>query len=326
MTTEWYIHTGQDRLELDKGNAGEVTFTVTNNGSDPDRVVLAASGGPGVEDSWLTVVQPPQPLVPAGTSVTGQVKIAVPAGTPVAEYWLQGRAYSANDPAPETNSRLSNRVTFAPAALAKPRRALWPYAVAAVLLLVVLGTVGWLFFGGSGTAAAGDDQAKQPWWRRIPIIAPHTSKSPSPKISPFVVPNPPAKPIKSDSFTLREKEYIDFDNGKQGKTTDQFGISVPTGDLAMTEDLSGLLGKLEAQRKATTAYVGVVDKPNLGTCSKVKGDTKPLWTDAVKKGGVVCVFTNNGQTAVVTIVSVDVGQQFGAPMKVRLKYDLYAKT
>jgi hypothetical protein len=71
------------------------------------------------------------------------VKTTVPPGAAAGAYWMQGRAYSASTP-PEESSKLSGRVAFEVRPVAKPTRPWWPYAVAAALVLVVVGVVGWL--------------------------------------------------------------------------------------------------------------------------------------------------------------------------------------
>lgn len=142
MTTEWVITAAAERVELDAHNRGETTFTVTNPASAPDRVVFEAVAGGGADGTWFTVEEP-QRLVTGGGSVSYLVRIAVPAGAAPGSYSLQGRAYSA-DTAPEESSRLSGRVALEARPTVRPARPWWPYAVAAGLAVVVLGTVGWL--------------------------------------------------------------------------------------------------------------------------------------------------------------------------------------
>jgi hypothetical protein len=137
-----------ERVRLTGENRGETSFTVTNPGSAPARLVFELVAGDGADVSWFSVGEP-QRLVDAGASVSYLVTILVPAGTPAGAYWLQGRAYSA-DTAPEESSRLSGRVAFDVAASAKPKKAWWPYAVAAGVVVVVLGVVGYLIFRPDG--------------------------------------------------------------------------------------------------------------------------------------------------------------------------------
>jgi hypothetical protein len=151
MTTEWVINAATERVKL-SGGKGEIAFTVTNPGSAPDRVVFETVAGDGADGSWFLPPDEPQLLVPGKASTTFMVKIAVPAGVAAGDYWLQGRAYSA-DTAPEEGSRLSGRVAFDVAAPVKAKSAWWPYAVAAGFLVVVLGVVGFLVFGGDDKAA-----------------------------------------------------------------------------------------------------------------------------------------------------------------------------
>ena len=146
MTTDWVITAATERVELSGGNTGETAFTVTNPGTAQDRVVYEAVPGDGADASWFPPPVEPQLVVDGGASATFLQKINAPAGTPPGSYWLQGRVYSA-DTAPEEGSRLSGRVAFDVKPSVKPKKPWWPYAVAAGLLLVVLGVVGFLVFG-----------------------------------------------------------------------------------------------------------------------------------------------------------------------------------
>ncbi|HZN76768.1 MAG TPA: hypothetical protein VFC00_34510 [Micromonosporaceae bacterium] len=144
MATEWVISSAAERVRLAGDNRGETSFTITNPGTVPDRVVFEMVAADGADLSWFNVEEP-QRLVGPGASVSYVVKILVPAGAPAGSYSLQGRAYSA-DSAPEEGSRLSGRVGFDVAASAKPKKPWWPYAVAAGVLVVVLAVVGYLVF------------------------------------------------------------------------------------------------------------------------------------------------------------------------------------
>lgn len=148
MTTELTITAATERVKLDAQNHAEVAFTVTNSGSGSSQVVFEIVPGDGADGTWFSVTEP-QRRIDAGASVSYLVRIAVPAGTAAGSYTLQGRAYPA-DTAPEEASRLSNRVAFDVAASAKPAKPWWPYAVAAALVLVALGVVGWLVFRSDG--------------------------------------------------------------------------------------------------------------------------------------------------------------------------------
>jgi hypothetical protein len=148
MTTELVITTAAERVKLDGQNRAEITFTVTNSGPEPNRVVFETVPGDGADGTWLSVEEP-QRRVDAGASVSYLVRIAVPTGTAAGSYSLQGRAYPA-DTAPEEGSRLSTRVALDVAPSAKPAKPWWPYAVAAGLVLVVLAVVGWLVLRGDG--------------------------------------------------------------------------------------------------------------------------------------------------------------------------------
>ncbi|WP_051367355.1 InlB B-repeat-containing protein [Hamadaea tsunoensis] len=148
MTTELAVTAAAERVKLDGQGRAEVAFTATNSGAAPNQVVFEVVPGDGADGGWFGVDEP-QRRVDAGTSVSYLVRIAVPAGTAAGAYTLQGRVYPA-DSAPEEASRLSTRVAFDVAPSARPARPWWPYAVAAGLVIVALGVIGWLVFGGDG--------------------------------------------------------------------------------------------------------------------------------------------------------------------------------
>jgi len=142
------ISAAAERVKLDGQNQAELTFTVTNSGSEPTRVVFETVPGDGADSTWFSVDEPQRRTDP-GASVSYLVRISVPTGTTAGSYTVQGRAYPA-ETAPEEASRLSNRVTFDVAPSAKPAKPWWPYAVAAALVLVALAVVGWLVLRDDG--------------------------------------------------------------------------------------------------------------------------------------------------------------------------------
>ena len=150
MATAWVVTSAADRVTLDDAARGEITFTVTNPGTHPDRAVFEVVPGEGADRSWFTVDEP-QRRVAGNGSVSYLVHVALPPGTPPGSYVVQGRVYSA-DSAPEEDSVLSGRLAVekkaAPVPVAK-RRPWWLLAVAG-LVAVVLGVVGWLVFGTGG--------------------------------------------------------------------------------------------------------------------------------------------------------------------------------
>ena len=163
MATEWAISEGAERVPLDDQNRGEITFTVTNQGTVADRAVLEAVPGDGADRTWFTVLEPRR-LVQAGGSTTFLMSAAAPPGTRPGDYWVQGRVYSAAaDAAPEEASRLSGRVALAvkPSVAAK-KRPWWPYAVIAALAVAVLVVVAVLVFGSDDTPPSNGSGTQDP--------------------------------------------------------------------------------------------------------------------------------------------------------------------
>lgn len=163
MMTNWTITPGAPTIALDGARHAAATFTVTNNGAEPDRVVVDLVVDDPTTRGWL-VLADPQRFVAPGASVTFQVEVSVPADAPAGRHWLVGRAYSA-ETAPEESSTLSDRVTYeVPAAVAPRTRNWWPILAAAALAVSVLAVVLAVVLGGkagpvgpSGPAGAKGD-------------------------------------------------------------------------------------------------------------------------------------------------------------------------
>jgi hypothetical protein len=149
MTTEWAVDAAAEQFTLDAQQHGELTFTVTNPGAVTDIAVFDVVPGAGAQVSWFTVDEPQRRIPGHNGFASFLVKAAVPVGTPAGRYEIYGRASSA-DTAPEESARLSGRVTLDIAAQEKKKFPWLPVAVGAVLLLIVLGVVGYLVLKPSG--------------------------------------------------------------------------------------------------------------------------------------------------------------------------------
>jgi hypothetical protein len=134
--SNWQISESGTSVPLTAGE-GELSFTVTNGGSAPDRVVLTVTPLDGAAEEWFTVDRPQRQVEP-GASAVFEVAVAVPLGTATGTYALQGVAYSA-DSDPSESSVTSKRVTLDVAPSVAPKRPMrWPYIVAAVIALLVI--------------------------------------------------------------------------------------------------------------------------------------------------------------------------------------------
>lgn len=157
MATDWAVTTATERIRLDSQRQASTTFTVSNPGQRPDRVVFDVLPGEGAAEDWFTV-DSPQRLVKGGDSVSYVVATAVPVGVPDGTYSYQALVYSADVP-PEENSHLSGRVTFElvnPKPTPKPP---WQLIAIIAAAVVVLAIVLWLVFSG-GSATVPDVQNK----------------------------------------------------------------------------------------------------------------------------------------------------------------------
>lgn len=143
MTTDWAVDAAAEQFTLDARQMGELTFTVANPGPVDDIAVFDVVPGDGAERSWFTVDDPQRRVPGRNGFVSYLVRVSVPPGTRPGRYEVVGRASSANT-APEESARLSGRVTLDVKAVEKKKFPWLPVVVGAVVLLIVIGVVGYL--------------------------------------------------------------------------------------------------------------------------------------------------------------------------------------
>jgi hypothetical protein len=210
------------RIELGPGGSGQVGFTVTNVGTAEDHVDLDVVPGDGAQRDWFTVSEPRRRLRP-GASDTYLVSVAVPSTAPVGTYSVEARVWS-SDRAPEETSRISGRVSFAVATVQPVRRARWPYALAAaVLVLIVALTVGFLLLRRSGSGPS--------------VAAPASPSTTATKASPPAPPCPKCM-IPLESPDLQPADCITYDPGTVSVVSNPAGFYVQdrTNKLRLTLD------------------------------------------------------------------------------------------
>ncbi len=145
----WQISESGTAVALDDQGRGEVTFTVTNAGTEQDRSVLTVSPLDGAAETWFTVEEP-QRVVAAGQSAAYLCKVGVPADTAAGTYALQAIAYSA-DHDPGESSATSRRVTMEVAEPPEPSKPKWwLYLVIALVVAAVIGAALWFLFKDDG--------------------------------------------------------------------------------------------------------------------------------------------------------------------------------
>lgn len=173
----WSITESGLEAPLDAAGRGQVSFVVQNVGTAQDRAMLVIDPLDGAAAGWFTVANPQQTVKPS-ESVTYVCQVAVPPGTPPATYAFQARAYSADGDSSET-AVTSRRVTFTvalPPVQPKPRP-WWPYALAAAVLVIVIGVVVWLITRDPGGTTATTDTTgpTTPASQPVPTPTPTTS-------------------------------------------------------------------------------------------------------------------------------------------------------
>jgi hypothetical protein len=157
MTT-WQIGESGTAIALDGTGKGEVTFTVTNAGTAPDRAVLTVNALDGAAESWFTVPEPQRAVAP-GASVLYPVGVNVPPTTAAGTYGMQGIAYSA-DTDPAESSATSKRVSLTVGA-PPPKKSMpwWIWLVVAGFVLLVAGVIVFLLTRGGDDGALRNTQA-----------------------------------------------------------------------------------------------------------------------------------------------------------------------
>lgn len=148
--SNWQIGESGTKVVLDDRGQGEVTFTVTNAGTQQDRSVLTVEALDGAGERWFSVEEP-QRAVPAGGSVTYLCRIQIPPGTAAGTYALQAIAYSA-DRDPAEGSAKSRRVVIGAKAKEAVPKELPTWVPIAIILavLVIVALVLWLVLRGGG--------------------------------------------------------------------------------------------------------------------------------------------------------------------------------
>jgi hypothetical protein len=167
--SNWQIGESGTAFPLDDVGRGEVTVTVTNTGPTQDRAVLTVTALDGAAESWFTIEEP-QRAVPPGQSVTYLCKALLPPETAAGVYACQFVAYSA-DKDPSEHSATSKRITVEKKLPADPPPGTpwWIFAIAAAVVLLVIGVIAWIVLPDDGALAneeaptvTGEPQVLQP--------------------------------------------------------------------------------------------------------------------------------------------------------------------
>jgi len=152
--TTWQIGESGTTVQM-KDGSGAVTFTVTNPTDVEDRVVLTVTPLDGAAAEWFTVERP-QRTVDGHGSVVISVTVSVPPDTAAGTYAFQGVAYSA-DSDPSESSATSKRIEVPVGTPVPPQHGpRWPYLVAALAVVLVVGVVAFLLTRGGDAEATHD--------------------------------------------------------------------------------------------------------------------------------------------------------------------------
>lgn len=147
--SSWQIGESGTTVAVDGTGRGEVTFTVTNTGTEQDRSVLTITPLDGAAETWFTVEEP-QRAVPPGGSAAYLCRVKVPPGTAAGTYALQAVAYSADRDPGETSAKSKRVALEVKETGPPPPPPKWlPIAIVAAIVAVI-GLVLWLVLRGGG--------------------------------------------------------------------------------------------------------------------------------------------------------------------------------
>jgi hypothetical protein len=145
MTRPFDITNTNDALTLDASGRGKIVFTVTNTSPKPLRGTLRVRGLDSSQPGWFTVGGESERDFPAGVAHQVEVEVKVPPGTPPSKFRMRLDALSVANPDDDFTEGPAVAVTIPPVEIKKPTgMPWWVWVVIAVVLLIVLGVVGYL--------------------------------------------------------------------------------------------------------------------------------------------------------------------------------------
>ena len=249
MTRPFDITNTNDALTLDASGSGKVIFTVTNTSQKPLRGTLRVRGLDSSQPAWFTVGGESERDFPVGVAHQVEVGVKVPAGTAPAKFRMRLDALSVANPDDDFTEGPAVAVTIPTVEIKKPTgMPWWVWVVIALVLLIVLGVVGYLLTRKHET--------------KLPDPPPQPASSPV-----VVAPPPPPPPIEFNDPRIQVAEgALPLDVCRTWATD----CGKPAADAFCASKGAGVAAKFNvAQNSPPTVVIGTKQVCREPSCDRI---------------------------------------------------------
>jgi len=161
------IPDGPATVKLDSGppgakapRTGSVVFSVTNKTAAPLAGRLGVQVAGGSKADWFTIDGERERNFAPGETQTAAIRVAVPADVAPGDYNFRLRVVSVKDPDNDHTAGPVATARVAGAAAPKPVTPVWPFIVAAIVVLLIAGAAIWWFVIRPGQVIPGDNETE----------------------------------------------------------------------------------------------------------------------------------------------------------------------